>query len=210
MQAAAKAGKETLPGMIAREDELRGRRGNLAKGLAEVAEGERLMKQGDITAGNAMYEKGQERLSRENIANTRASISDKADNHARGYLADARAKNDNRPEEIILLEGRNDYLTKVQQAQMARVDVAGGQLNVNVSKEANDAVATRLSFMQGDARTEFEKRKAQDAKNAKAGNKTNTAGEYKQQLFDEEVAKIKNRASSGSGGSNKPKVIKLD
>jgi hypothetical protein len=210
MQAAAKAGKETLPGMIAREDELRGRRGNLAKGLAEVAEGERLLALGDIEGADKLFNLAEDRKSRENIASTRASISDKADNHARGYLADARAKNDNRPEEIILLEGRNDYLTKVQQAQLTRADVAGGQLGVNVSKEANDAVATRLSFMQGDARTEFEKRKAQDAKNAKAGNKTNTAGEYKKQLFDEEVAKIRNRTPSGGGGSGKPKAGAAD
>jgi hypothetical protein len=207
--AAAKAGKAALPGMISREEDLRGRERDTAKGLAEVAEGQRLMKQGDITAGNAMYEKGQERLSKENIASMRASVSDRAENHARSYLADARAKNDNRPEEIILLEGRNDYLTKLQQAQMARVDVAGGQLGVNVSKEANDAVAARLSFMQGDARAEFEKRKTQDAKNAKAGNKTNTAGEYKKQLYDEEVAKIKNKTSSpaskGDTGGDKGK-----
>jgi hypothetical protein len=66
--AASRAGQKTLPAMIAREDELRGRRGNLAKGLAEIAEGERLVKAGDIEAGNALIKEGNERRSRENIA----------------------------------------------------------------------------------------------------------------------------------------------
>ena len=210
--AGARAGQATLPGMIARQEGLRGRRGDVAKGLAEIAEGERLMKLGDITGGNAMFEKAEDRLSKERVADTRASIADKAENHARAFLANARANNDNRPEEIILLEGRNDYLTKVQQAQLARVDIAGGQLNVNVSKEAEEAVKTRLSFMQGDARREYENFKRQDALNAKEGKKTTLANDYKKQLYNEEVAKIKNRASSaggsgggkGGGGGEKP------
>jgi hypothetical protein len=125
--AGARAGQATLPGMIARQEGLRGRRGELAKGLAEVEEGKRLLALGDITGGNAMFEKAEERLSKERVANTRAAVADRADNHAKGYLADARAKGDKRPEEIILLEGRNDYLTKVQQAQLIRSDVAGRQ-----------------------------------------------------------------------------------
>jgi hypothetical protein len=128
LQAGLQAGKRALPGMIAREDTLRGRESDIAKGMAEVAEGERLMKLGDITGGNAMFEKAEDRFSKERVADTRAAIADKAENHARAFLANARANNDNRPEEIILLEGRNDYLTKVQQAQMARVGVAGEQV----------------------------------------------------------------------------------
>jgi hypothetical protein len=73
--AAAKAGQRTLPGVISRQEGLRGRRGEVAKGLAEVAEGERLMKAGDITAGNEMFEKGQERLNKEKIANIQARAS---------------------------------------------------------------------------------------------------------------------------------------
>jgi hypothetical protein len=125
--AGARAGQATLPGMIARQEGLRGRRGEIAKGLAEVEEGKRLLALGDITGGNAMFEKAEERLSKERVANTRAAVADKAENHARAYLANARANNDNRSEEVILFEGRNDYLTKLQQAQMARVGVAGQQ-----------------------------------------------------------------------------------
>jgi hypothetical protein len=66
--AGAKAGQAALPGMIARQERIRGRKGDVAKGLAEVAEGERLMKLGDITGGNAMFEKAEERLTKEKVA----------------------------------------------------------------------------------------------------------------------------------------------
>ena len=138
--AGARAGQATLPSMIARQEGLRGRRGEIAKGLAEVAEGERLIKLGDITGGNAMFEKAEERISKERVASTRASIADKAENHARAFLANARANNDNRPEEIILLEGRNDYLTKVQQAQLIRSGVAGRQADTAEESAADKAV----------------------------------------------------------------------
>jgi len=80
--AAAKAGQRTLPGVISRQEGLRGRRTEVAKGLAEVAEGERLMKAGDITAGNEMFEKGQERLNKEKIANIQARASMASANRA--------------------------------------------------------------------------------------------------------------------------------
>jgi hypothetical protein len=140
LQAGLQAGKRALPGMIAREDTLRGRESDIAKGMAEVAEGERLMKLGDITGGNAMFEKAEDRFSKERVADTRAAIADKAENHARAFLANARANNDNRPEEIILLEGRNDYLTKVQQAQMARVGVAGEQVATTKETQADKEI----------------------------------------------------------------------
>jgi hypothetical protein len=140
LQAGLQAGKRALPGMIAREDTLRGRESDIAKGMAEVAEGERLMKLGDITGGNAMFEKAEDRFSKERVAGTRASIADKAENHARAFLANARANNDNRPEEIILLEGRNDYLTKMQQAQMARVGVAGEQVATTKETQADKEI----------------------------------------------------------------------
>ena len=140
LQAGLQAGKRALPGMIAREDVLRGRESDIAKGMAEVAEGERLMKLGDITGANAIFDKVKERETKESIASTRASIADKADNHARGYLADARAKGDNRPEEVVLFEGRNDYLTKLQQAQLIRSNVAGRQADTAGESAADKAV----------------------------------------------------------------------
>jgi hypothetical protein len=210
--AAAKAGKAALPGMISREEDLRGRERDTAKGLAEIAEGERLMKQGDITAGNAMHEQGQNRLSKENIASMRASVSDRADNHARGYLADARARNDNRPEEIILLEGRNDYLSKVQQAQMTRAGVAQQQVNVTGQNLTRDDANKEIASVgtPGNDRFKAELKKAQsdpNYKNLSPAEKKTIKADIKERVRDEIMAK---NQSGGGGSSNKPKVIKLD
>jgi hypothetical protein len=104
-QAAGKAGRATLPNIIAREEGLRGRRGDVAKGLAEVAEGERLMKQGDITAANALFDKAQERKSKESIAAMRSPGEMLA--YANNYLASRRAAGDTRDENVIKEEGMN-------------------------------------------------------------------------------------------------------
>jgi hypothetical protein len=209
--AAAKAGKAALPGMISREEDLRGRERDTAKGLAEIAEGERLMKQGDITAGNAMHEQGQNRLSKENIASMRASISDKADNHARGYLADARARNDKRPDEIILLEGRNDYLTKVQQAQLTRAGVAAQQVDITKQNLTRDDANKEIASVgtPGNDRFKAELKKAQsdpNYKNLSPAEKKTIKADIKERVRDEIMAKSQ---SGGGGSSNKPKVIKI-
>jgi hypothetical protein len=210
LQAAGKTGRAILPNVIAREEGLRGRRGDVAKGLAEVAEGERLMKLGDITGGNAMFEKAEERLSKEKVASTRASISDRADNHARGYLADARAKGDNRPEEVVLFEGRNDYLTKVQQAQLARTNVAQQQVNVtgtNLSRDdANKEIATFGSPGNETYKARVKAREAQpDYKNLSSAEKKAEKAKIRTEVRDEIMTK-----NQSSVGNNKPKVIKLD
>jgi hypothetical protein len=208
--AAARAGQAALPGMIARQEKIRGRKGDVAKGLAEVAEGERLMKLGDITGGNAMFEKAEDRLSKEKVASTRASISDRADNHARGYLADARAKGDNRPEEVVLFEGRNDYLTKVQQAQLARTNVAQQQVNVtgtNLSRDdANKEIATFGSPGNETYKARVKAREAQpDYKNLSPAEKKAEKAKIRTEVRDEIMTK-----NQSSVGNNKPKVIKLD
>jgi hypothetical protein len=196
--------------MIARQEKIRGRKGDVAKGLAEVAEGERLMKLGDITGGNAMFEKAEDRLSKERVADTRASISDRADNHARGYLADARAKGDNRPEEVVLFEGRNDYLTKVQQAQLARTNVAQQQVNVtgtNLSRDdANKEIATFGSPGNETYKARVKAREAQpDYKNLSPAEKKAEKAKIRTEVRDEIMTK-----NQSSVGNNKPKVIKLD
>ena len=106
--AAARAGKAALPNMIAREEDLRGREKDTAKGLAEIAEGQRLMKQGDITAGNVMFEKGKDRLSKESIAAMRSP--GEMLTYARGYLAKQRAMDDKRPDDVIMAEGMDELL----------------------------------------------------------------------------------------------------
>lgn len=106
--AAARAGKAALPNMISREEDLRGREKDTAKGLAEIAEGQRLMKQGDITAGNAMYEKGQERLSKENIAGMKGAGN--MATYAQNYLAEKINSGDKRDPSSILREGMDQYM----------------------------------------------------------------------------------------------------
>ena len=199
LQAGLQAGKRALPGMIAREDVLRGRESDIAKGMAEVAEGERLMKLGDITGANAIFDKVKERETKESIASTRASIADKADNHARGYLADARAKGDNRPEEVVLFEGRNDYLTKLQQAQLIRSNVAGRQADTAGESAADKAVK--------DSKTLAKLRREQNQYGPNSPERTAL-----QQKIDAEEASIRSRyakdttpaPSKGSAGKAPP------
>jgi hypothetical protein len=104
--AVAKAGQRTLPGIISRQEGIRGRESDIAKGLAEVAEGERLMKAGDITAANAMFEKGQDRLSREKIAENKGAGNMMS--YAQNYLAEKVAAGDKREPSTILREGMDN------------------------------------------------------------------------------------------------------
>jgi hypothetical protein len=97
-----------LPGMIARQERIRGRKGDVAKGLAEVAEGERLMKLGDITGGNAMFEKAEERLTKERVAGSKAPGNMTA--YANNYLAERVAAGDTRDEATIRREGMDQYM----------------------------------------------------------------------------------------------------
>ena len=167
--------------------------------MAEVAEGERLMKLGDITGANAIFDKVKERETKESIASTRASIADKADNHARGYLADARAKGDNRPEEVVLFEGRNDYLTKLQQAQLIRSNVAGRQADTAGESAADKAVK--------DSKTLAKLRREQNQYGPNSPERTAL-----QQKIDAEEASIRSRyakdttpaPSKGSAGKAPP------
>ena len=132
-----------------------------------------------------MFEKAEERLSKERVASTRASIADKAENHARAYLANARANNDNRSEEVILLEGRNDYLTKVQQAQMARVGVAGQQADTAKESAADKEIRENKDIREW--RREQRQYKLNSPERAAL-----------QQKIDAEEASIRNRYAKGT------------
>jgi hypothetical protein len=68
LQAGLQAGKRALPGMIAREDALRGRESDIAKGRAEVAEADRLMQLGDFAGADAIIKDREDRRSRERVA----------------------------------------------------------------------------------------------------------------------------------------------
>jgi hypothetical protein len=143
--AASRAGQKTLPAMIAREDELRGRRGNLAKGLAEVAEGERLVKAGDIEAGNALIKEGKERASRENIARMQNQASMASANR----LTDADKRIETIRQAIIAKLPENQRaaaqkdpaIAEQAQSQYFRdVNLAGPKLDVQEESAADRAV----------------------------------------------------------------------
>jgi hypothetical protein len=138
MQAAGKTGRATLPNIIAREEGLRGRRGDVAKGLAEVAEGERLMKLGDITGGNAMFEKAEERLTKERVAGSKAPGNMTA--YANNYLAERVAAGDTRDEATIRREGMDQYMN-LYGAAGSRAATAATVATGNIGDKIVDAHA---------------------------------------------------------------------
>jgi hypothetical protein len=206
--AGARAGQATLPGMIARQEGLRGRRGDVAKGLAEIAEAERLMKQGDITAANALFDKAQERKSKESIAAMRSP--GEMLTYARGYLAKQRAMDDKRPDDVIMAEGMDELLGRrgaAAQRAATQADVAG----TNLFDKARDNVDSSLAknFNSPENRELRKLQKADKKEN------TNTANTYLQELYRKEEQRMKGGVPSGGGGGgggggNKPKVINLD
>ena len=143
LQAGLQAGKRALPGMIAREDTLRGRESDIAKGMAEVAEGERLMKIGDITGGNAMFEKAEDRFSREKVAGMKSP--GEMLTYARTYLAKQRAAGDQRPDDVLLAEGMDELLGRrgaaAQRAATQETSVTQTGQNL-LRDDANKEIAT--------------------------------------------------------------------
>jgi hypothetical protein len=193
MQAAGKTGRATLPNIIAREEGLRGRRGDVAKGLAEVAEGERLMKLGDITGGNAMFEKAEERLTKEKVAGMKSPGEMLA--YANNYLSSRRAAGDTRDENIIREEGMNALLGlrgAAAQKAATQANVAG----TNLYDKARDNVDTSLSKNYNSPENkELRRLQKEDKKN-----KTNTAITYQESLYRKEEKRLQGAAPSGGGG----------
>jgi hypothetical protein len=136
--AAARSGQAALPGMIARQERIRGRKGDVAKGLAEVAEGERLMKLGDITGGNAMFEKAEERLTKEKVAGAKTPGNMTA--YANNYLAERVAAGDTRDEATIRREGMDQYMN-LYGAAGSRAATAATVATGNIGDKIVDAHA---------------------------------------------------------------------
>jgi hypothetical protein len=204
LYAAGKTGKETLPRIMAREEGLRGRRGELAKGLAEVAEGERLMKIGDITGGNAMFEKAEDRLSREKVAGMRSPGELIA--YANNYLASRRAAGDTRPDAIILNEGMDRLVgSRGAAAQRAatQAEVAETNLYDKARKNVDSSLADNFNSSEN---REIRRLQKEDKKN-----KTTTAETYKESLYRREENRLKGGQQAQStpapsgGGSSKPR-----
>jgi len=68
LQAGLQAGKRVLPGMIAREDALRGREGDIAKGMAEIEQADRLERLGYAKEAAVMRNEALNRFSKKDIA----------------------------------------------------------------------------------------------------------------------------------------------
>jgi hypothetical protein len=203
--AGARAGQATLPGMIARQEGLRGRRGDVAKGLAEIAEGERLMKLGDITGGNAMFEKAEDRLSKEKVAGARAPGN--MASYANNYLVERTAAGDTRDPAAIKREGMDQYMYLYGQAG-PRAAVAATTAQTGLYDKARDNVDSSLAKNFNSP----ENRKLRTLQKADKKEGTTTANAYLQDLYRKEEQRMKGGVPSddGGGGGNKPKVIKLD
>jgi hypothetical protein len=192
-QAAGKAGRATLPNIIAREEGLRGRRGDVAKGLAEVKEGERLMALGDIEGGNKMFSQAEDRLSKEKIAGARAPGNMTA--YANNYLAEKVAAGDTRDPATIRREGMDQYMYLYGQAG-PRAATAATTAETNLFDKARDNVDSSLSKNFNSP----ENRELRKLQKADKQNNTNTANTYLQELYRKEERRMKGGVPSGGGG----------
>ena len=203
-----KAGQGALPSMIQREQDILGREREVAKGLAEVKEGERLMRLGDITAGNAMFEKGQDRLSKEKVASMKSPGELLA--YANNYIASRRAAGDKRDENIIREEGMNILLGlrgAAAQRAATQAEVAG----TNLYDKARDNVDKSLSENYNSPENkEIRRLQKEDKKNG-----TNTASAYKESLYRKEEQRMRGgqqtqSAPPSGGGGSKPSAAEFD
>jgi hypothetical protein len=191
--AVAKAGQRTLPGIISRQEGIRGRESDIAKGLAEVAEGERLMKQGDITAANAMFEKARGRESAEKIAENKGAGNMMS--YAQNYLTEKVAAGDKRDPSTILREGMDQYMSTLG-ASGVRASTAATTAVVNTLDKARDNVDSSLSKnFNSPENKQLRKLQKEDKKNG-----TNTAGEYKNNLYRQEERRLQGGSGGGGGG----------
>jgi hypothetical protein len=193
--AVAKAGQRTLPGIISRQEGIKGRESDIAKGLAEIAEGERLMKTGDITSANAMFEKAQDRLSREKIAGTKAPGN--MTSYANNYLAEKVAAGDTRDPATIRREGMDQYMA-LYGAAGSRAATAATTAEVSALDKARDNVDSSLSKNFNSP----ENKKLRKLQKEDKANNTNTAGEYKNSLYRQEENRLRGVSGGGGGGGS--------
>jgi hypothetical protein len=191
--AAGRAGQAALPGMMARQEKIRGRGSEAAKGLAEVAEGERLMKLGDITGGNAMFDKAEERLSKEKVAGMKTPGNMTA--YANNYLAEKTAAGDTRDPATIRREGMDQYMYLYGQAG-PRAAVAATTAETNLFDKARDNVDSSLAKNFNSP----ENRQLRTLQKADKKNNTSTANTYLQELYRKEEQRMKGGVPSGGGG----------
>jgi hypothetical protein len=193
-------------GVAARErkESLRTREGQLSKGLADIAEGERLIKLGDVAAGNAMYKEGAERINKVQVAGIKPKDTNQKD-YANAYVAAAKAKGDKREEAIIYAEGTDKYVNAVQASRFAQVGVGATnaatnqqELMAGIIKDANTEIANLLKpFSMSKESRIYKGLQEADAKNG-----TNTASQYQDDLIKKSIARRSQQNAAPAGGGN--------
>jgi hypothetical protein len=187
-----------------RKESARSREGQLAKGLADIAEGERLIKLGDVTAGNAMYEKGAERVNKVQVAGIRPKDTNQID-AANAHVAARLATGDKRPKEVIYNEGVNLYLDKVQASGLLRGQIAGQVANTQ-NQEFNaslyTAAATQVERILKSFRSNESEIYNKLAREDRA-NGTNNSGAYRDKLINNTLEALKRSGgiSANTGAS---------
>jgi hypothetical protein len=214
--AVAKAGQKTLPGIISRQEGIRGRESDIAKGLAEVAEGERLMKAGDITAANAMFEKARGRESAEKIAGMKTPGNMSV--YAQNYLAEKVAAGDKRDPAAIIREGQQEYMALYgaagSRAATAAV-TATSSISDKIRDDANKEIATYNTPGNNEFKAKLKARQAEpDYKKLTPAEKSQEKARISAEVRDKIIERMRKnpQASSspsgggGGGGSRTPSL----
>jgi hypothetical protein len=195
-------------GVAARErkESLRTREGQVSKGLADIAEGERLIQLGDIAAGNAMYKEGAERINKLEVAGIKPKDTNQAE-AVKLYVDAQLAKGDKRDIRVIRAEAVKDYLTLVQASKFAQVGVGATNAATNqqtlmadIIEKANTEIINLLKpFGMSKESKIYKGLQEADAKNG-----TNTASQYQDDLIRKSIARRsqQNAASAGGGSSS--------
>jgi hypothetical protein len=202
-----------------RKESLRTREGQVSKGLADIAEGERLIQLGDIAAGNAMYKEGAERINKLDVAMSRPKDTNQKDS-ANAYVAAQLAKGDKRNKDVIYNEGVNLYLDKVQASGLLRGQIAGQVANTQ-NQEFNaslyTAAATQVERILKSFRSNESEIYNKLAREDRA-NGTNNSGAYRDKLINNTLEALKRsggisantgtstntNANTGTGGKPPP------
>jgi hypothetical protein len=132
----------------------------------------------------------------------RTAVDDRA---AQAYVRARRAEGDQRPEDVILDEG---YLKIIRErgAAFQRANIYGESTDVQTINLARDNVDARLKDVKSAEFRELNRRIAEDRKNAAAGNPTNKAEQYKNDLYAAETAALRRQTAPArpTGGSAPP------
>jgi hypothetical protein len=172
------------------------------------------MKIGDITGGNAMFEKAEDRLSREKVAGAKTPGNMIA--YANNYLAERVAAGDTRDAAIIKREGMDNYMYLYGQAgpRAATQAASVAQTGQNLTRDdANKEIATFGTPGNETYKARVKAREAQpDYKNLSPADKKAEKARIRTEVRDEIMAKNQapKTAPSNESGKKKPEVIKLD